>query len=393
MNLTITPIDLESSQVLSHDSTPVTVKSTAQVKIINNKVELRKACSLFLDMNVNAMQSFLRDTIEGHQRSVIGKLTVEEIYFQRDVFIEKLTEFATQDLADMGIILMSLNVNEVIDEAGIIESLLRRKSAENQANLRKLEAETTLDSVVHQVTTEKDVQLSKASLASNALSMMADLQLTQLTNEMEISRALANANQVGQLTAVKNSQVMKENEFLIRQLEANAALLAAETNVKLAQLDLLKDMINSRVNLQATQITSQADKVSRITKDAADAHVIRLKSLSHANSIIVGEKKAIAQERAASSGVTLTFPTQVASALSSETNSLRQQDILADSPVEDTVSEVDEELSPFHRASSSRASFTSSIISTLDKLASSFLMPGLQDNVSTSCVNCLSGRC
>lgn len=398
LSLNILPINLESSQVMSHDSIQVTIKSTAQVKIINKKTDLRNACSVFLGMNIDSMADFLRNTIEGHQRSVIGKFTVEEIYFKRDLFVQQVTNCAFNDLSDMGITLVSLSVNEVTEDEGLIASLLEKKSAENQANLRIAQAEAKLECISEKVTADEEVTLKKASLASNALSMMADLQLAKLNNDIEISKALASADLAGNLTAIKNSQVMKEHELQLKELEANVALLNAETDVKLVQLDVLKTLMDSSSNLQAVETTARANNFHDVTKAFADAQVIRLKGSIDADSLVTDERKVLAQEfqsnfRRLSQALAALTPSPSASyfADGKSPTSLKKQ---GTSNLDNSTSSVsnwgatvtDETGQPSENAASisSRSSFTSSILFTLDKLASSFLRTAsAADDVST----------
>ena len=46
--------------------------------------------------------SVARETLEGHQRAIMGNMTVEEIYRDRKTFSSKVFEVATTDLVNMG---------------------------------------------------------------------------------------------------------------------------------------------------------------------------------------------------------------------------------------------------------------------------------------------------
>merc|ERR1712076_110354 len=68
---------------------PLTVTAVAQVKIMYNSKSkdkkvtdqmLAKACENFLGKSKADIESLLRETLEGHLRSILGQLTVEEIY-------------------------------------------------------------------------------------------------------------------------------------------------------------------------------------------------------------------------------------------------------------------------------------------------------------------------
>ena len=52
--------------------------------------------------------SVARETLEGHQRAIMGNMTVEEIYRDRKTFSSKVFEVATTDLVNMGMQVWSL---------------------------------------------------------------------------------------------------------------------------------------------------------------------------------------------------------------------------------------------------------------------------------------------
>ena len=58
----------------------VTVTGVAQVKVIKEHDLLKTACEQFLGKTTRDIESILLQTLEGHLRSILGTLTVEEIY-------------------------------------------------------------------------------------------------------------------------------------------------------------------------------------------------------------------------------------------------------------------------------------------------------------------------
>lgn len=42
------------------------------------------------------------NTLEGHQRAILGQLTVEEVFQDREKFANEVTEVAAKDIASMG---------------------------------------------------------------------------------------------------------------------------------------------------------------------------------------------------------------------------------------------------------------------------------------------------
>ena len=62
-------------------------------------------------------------TMEGHQRAILGTLTVEEIYQDRDSFAKLVLEVATPDMANMGLEIVSFTIRDIQDDQGYLEAL------------------------------------------------------------------------------------------------------------------------------------------------------------------------------------------------------------------------------------------------------------------------------
>ena len=75
-----------------------------QVKITSNNEEmLRSAVEQFGDKNDQEIQDIATATLEGHQRAIMGALTVDEIFRDRKKFSEQVFDCASTDLFNMGI--------------------------------------------------------------------------------------------------------------------------------------------------------------------------------------------------------------------------------------------------------------------------------------------------
>ena len=90
-------------------------------KIDYDKVKL--AATHFLGKKRAEIQDAVHRTMEGHQRQVIGTLTVEELYKDRASFSERVKELVDPDLLGMGFQLVSYTVTEVDDTEGYITAL------------------------------------------------------------------------------------------------------------------------------------------------------------------------------------------------------------------------------------------------------------------------------
>lgn len=93
------------------------ITGIAQVKIQGqNEDMLLTACEQFLGKTEAEIQHIALVTLEGHQRAIMGSMTVEEIYKDRKKFSKQVFEVASSDLVNMGITVVSYTLKDIRDE-------------------------------------------------------------------------------------------------------------------------------------------------------------------------------------------------------------------------------------------------------------------------------------
>lgn len=91
--------------------------SSKQVKIQGQNEEmLLAACEQFLGKTESEIRHIALVTLEGHQRAIMGSMTVEEIYKDRKKFSKQVFEVASSDLVNMGITVVSYTLKDIRDE-------------------------------------------------------------------------------------------------------------------------------------------------------------------------------------------------------------------------------------------------------------------------------------
>ena len=77
---------------------------------------LLAACEQFLGKKESEIRHIALVTLEGHQRAIMGSMTVEEIYKDRKKFSKQVFEVASSDLVNMGITVVSYTLKDIRDE-------------------------------------------------------------------------------------------------------------------------------------------------------------------------------------------------------------------------------------------------------------------------------------
>ena len=85
--MTVNPV---CEKVETSKGVPLTVTGVAQVKIMKEHDLLQTASEQFLGKSVNEIKETVLQTLEGHLRAILGTMTVEEIYRDREQFALKV---------------------------------------------------------------------------------------------------------------------------------------------------------------------------------------------------------------------------------------------------------------------------------------------------------------
>jgi flotillin len=101
-----------------------------------NEEMLLNACQLFLGKNLEEIRQVALETLEGHQRAIMGSMTVEEIYKDRKKFSAHVFEVASTDLVNMGITVVSYTLKDIRDEEGYLKALGMARTAEVKRDAR-----------------------------------------------------------------------------------------------------------------------------------------------------------------------------------------------------------------------------------------------------------------
>ena len=217
---------------------PVTVTGVANVKVSSEPGIRGNAIERFLGQPQTEMQHVARETLEGGLRAVIGKMTIEEIVEDRDKFVATVMNEVTDDFAKLGMVIDSVNIQNVHDEDQYLESIARKASAQVRADARQYEAarkseadikEAEADALARQAQAERDAEAKTSEAAGRQKAeearLGADKAIAEANNALRIRKA-----------ELAREAELKEAETQEAAAKAQEARLLA-TTVKQADAD------------------------------------------------------------------------------------------------------------------------------------------------------------
>src|ERR1700690_1306341 len=184
LSLELLTIDGQTPEVYTSKGVPVKVDGVAQTKVKGDDVSIATAAEQFLSKGVDDIKNIAMQTLEGHLRAILGTMTVEEIYQNRDAFAAKVQEVAAGDMANMGLTIVSFTIRDIRDTQGYLGALGKPRIARVKRDAVIAQAEADRDSVIRS---------SQAGQAGQEAKFAADTKIAEAQRDYQMSVADYNA--------------------------------------------------------------------------------------------------------------------------------------------------------------------------------------------------------
>lgn len=129
LDLRVMDVHLNLKNAYAKGGVPLNCEAIANIKITDDERYIGNAIERFLDINPKEIQAMGKDTLEGHLRGVIAKLTPEQCNEDRLTLMKELQDEAEEDLRQLGLHLDTFNIHQISDETGYLEAIGREKIA------------------------------------------------------------------------------------------------------------------------------------------------------------------------------------------------------------------------------------------------------------------------
>ncbi|KAK7595397.1 hypothetical protein V9T40_013222 [Parthenolecanium corni] len=214
--MTLYPVceSVETSQ-----GVPLTVTGVAQCKIMKAEELLQTASEQFLGKTHDEIKSTILQTLEGHLRAILGTLTVEEIYKDRDQFAALVREVAAPDVGRMGIEILSFTIKDIFDSVQYLSSLGKAQTAIVKRDAHIGVAQAVRDAGIREAECEKSAMDIKYNTDTKIEDNSRMYKLQKANFDKEINTAKAEAQLAYELQAAKIRQKIRNEEIQIDIVE------------------------------------------------------------------------------------------------------------------------------------------------------------------------------
>ncbi len=265
LSLNVITIPLEIRRAYTIQGVPVSVKAVANVKIRSDETSLHAAAERFLGMTHNDIQQVIFQTLEGHLRSILGTLTVEEVNSDRNSFAQKLTSEAANDLEKMGLGVDVLTIQEVSDDEDYLNALGKRRTAEVKRDATIGEAEATRDAKIKSASALQEGERAKLNADAEIAQAQRDFNIRQAQYQAEVQTEKARAEQAGPLAQAKARQSVVAEEVKVERQRTQELISVQEQEVLRKQKELEATVLKpAEAERQARVVRAQAEKESSV---------------------------------------------------------------------------------------------------------------------------------
>lgn len=259
LRLELMTIDVQTPEVYTSKGVPVKVDGVAQIKVKGDDISIATAAEQFLSKGTDDIKNIAMQTLEGHLRAILGTMTVEEIYQNRDAFASKVQEVAAGDMANMGLGIVSFTIRDIRDTQGYLDALGKPRIAQVKRDAIIAQAEADRDSAIRS---------AQASQAGQEAKFAADSKIAQAKRDYEINLAEYNAS-------VNQKKAESELAYDLQRFKTGQLVKAEEVQVSIIEKQ-------KQIELQEQEIRRRQRELEATVQKPADAERYKVETLAAA---------------------------------------------------------------------------------------------------------------
>src|ERR1051326_2769500 len=243
LSLELLTIDVQTPEVYTSKGVPVRVDGVAQIKVKGDDISISTAAEQFLSKGREEIRSIATQTLEGHLRAILGTMTAEDIYQNRDAFASKGQEVAAGDMANMGLSIVSFTIRDIRDNQGYLEALGKPRIAQVKRDAVIAQAEADRDAMIRSAQAQQTGQEAKFAADSKIAEAQRDYSINVAQYQAAVNQRKAEADLAYDLQKFKTGQLVKAEEIQVN-------IIAKQKEIELQQQEILRKQRELEANVQ-----------------------------------------------------------------------------------------------------------------------------------------------
>ena len=322
-DLCMLTVPTDGDEIKTKTSVPIIVDWTAQIRPnTKNTDNLKKAIVSFKERGQQGIIDDVKLTLMGSVRSVVASMTPEEVQGDKERFKEEIIKSVEDELTEMGLELVSLNIQDITDNYGYyddiaavdreekrraaqeVRAIADQKIRQQKTASEKIAKQSELDTELQIAEKQRDNSLRKAEFKAETDKANADADiagaLQKTIREQELSAQQGQVEVVrreqANLAAKKDAEIMKTKaeaekvqESIKAEKDATVATINAEAKAKITETEALGKAKAAEAEAvgasKAVEIKAKAEAEATRIKGETEAEVSKMKGLAEAEAI------------------------------------------------------------------------------------------------------------
>src|SRR5215467_3002306 len=243
LSLELLTIDVQTPEVYTSKGVPVRVDGVSQIKVKGDDISISTASEQFLSKGTDEIKNIATQTLEGHLRAILGTMTVEDIYQNRDAFASKVQEVAAGDMANMGLGIVSFTIRDIRDNQGYLDALGKPRIAQVKRDAVIAQAEADRDAMIRSAQATQAGQEAKFVADTKIAEAQRDYQSNVAQYQAAVNQKKAEADLAYDLQKYKTGQLVKAEEVQV-------SIIEKQKQIELQQQEILRKQRELEANVQ-----------------------------------------------------------------------------------------------------------------------------------------------
>jgi flotillin len=248
MSLNTMEVPISVRHAYSQGGVPLNVDAIANVKISSDPQLIGNAIERFLGRDPNEIRRVAKETLEGHLRGVLARLTPEEVNEDRLKFADELGRESELDLNKLGIHLDTLKIQHVSDEQQYLNSIGREaianviRSAEiAESDARRSAEQAEAQNQARGKVKQEDVEAHVAQRRNELRKIRADLEAEVRSEEEQMLAAAREARAKAEQELQQLRAQLEEIRLQVEQILPAEADRQAEEYLARGEAAILRE--------------------------------------------------------------------------------------------------------------------------------------------------------
>ena len=274
------PLSVATRSSLSSQGVPISVITTAVIKVRNEKNSILTAIEQFTGRNekeiIDNIQGTAIAVLEGKLREIIATMTVEELYQKREEFSSRVQEVVGTELGNMGLEVKNFTITDISDENGYIKALGDGMIAQRKKDAEIQKAEAARD---------MQIKTSQARQEGESAKLKAEADIAQAAKD----KAVLEANYMQeQQTAQAKAELAHDIQSNITQKDViqaqmDAELLKQQRQKEIAEAQIQVQIASEQKNIELAQKQAERTKESLRVTIVEPANAEKAKQMADAD--------------------------------------------------------------------------------------------------------------